>query len=231
MIDRSLNYGRQHIETFLKLSSPFKVVIDLGAGHGDDLMSARKVMPDATLYAIEAYPSYIQELEKGGVSVYPLNIEKDRLPFADSSVDVIIANQILEHVKEIFWIFHEITRILRTGGNLIIGVPNLASLHNRMLLLFGKQPTQIQNDSAHVRGFTKSDLIKFLNIWGGYRLVQFRGSNFYPFPPIIAKPLASIFPNMAWGIFFLLEKNKEYNDEFIKWPRRKNLETNFFTGE
>jgi len=231
MIDRSLNYGRQHIKTFLKLSRPFNTVLDIGAGHGDDLLSAKLVEPNASLFAVEAYLPYAEKLEKGGVRVYPLNIEKDRIPFADSSIDVIIANQVLEHVKEIFWIFHEITRTLKMGGHLIIGVPNLASLHNRMLLLMGKQPTQIQNDSAHVRGFTKSDLIKFIRIWGGYRLVQSRGSNFYPFPPIIATPLAHLFPNMAWGIFFLLKKEKEYKGEFIEWPRNKNLETNFFTGE
>lgn len=61
-------------------------------------------------------------------------------------------------------------------------------------------------------------------------MVDFRGSNFYPFPPSIAKPLSKVFPNLAWSIFLLLRKTKKYNDEFIKWPIEKKLETNFYLG-
>ena len=66
---------------------------------------------------------------------------------------------------------------------------------------------------------------------GGYEVIDFKGSNFYPFPPFIAKPLAKALPNMAWSIFFLLKKTKDYNDEFIKWPIEKRLETNFYLGK
>jgi SAM-dependent methyltransferase len=105
-------------------------------------------------------------------------------PFDDGSFDIIIANQILEHTIELFWIFHEITRVLKKGGGkLIIGVPNLASLHNRFLLSIGRQPTSIKSASAHIRGFTKPDMVCFVNTcWpGGYKLVKWGGSNFYPF--------------------------------------------------
>jgi hypothetical protein len=145
---------------------------------------------------------------------------------------VVIANQILEHVKELFWIFHEATRVLRVGGHLIVGVPNLASLHNRVLLAVGKQPTCIQNHSAHVRAFTRSDLLKFLETCfsGGFRLTKFGGSNFYPFPPFIAKPLASLLPHMAWGIFLMLRKERAYSSEFIAHPIAHQLESNFYLG-
>ena len=56
-----------------------------------------------------------------------------------------IANQILEHTKEVFWIWHEIARVLAPQGQLILGVPNLASAHNRLLLLLGRQPTRDQD--------------------------------------------------------------------------------------
>ena len=85
------------------------------------------------------------------------------------------------------------------GGKLIIGVPNLASLHNRILLCLGRQPSPIKTHSAHVRGYTKYDLLDFLQSCfpEGYALKDFKGSNFYPFPPVVAKPLAQILPNMA----------------------------------
>jgi SAM-dependent methyltransferase len=143
------------------------------------------------------------------LNVWTAVIENEILPLKDESINIIIANQILEHTKEIFWIFHEISRVLTVGGKLIIGVPNLASLHNRLLLMLGLQPTAIKINSAHIRGFTKKDFLNFLQSCfpGGYELKAFDGSNFYPFPPVIAKPLARLFPTMTWGIFFVFEKN------------------------
>jgi SAM-dependent methyltransferase len=233
MIDRSLNYGRHCIEEFMsKVDSP-STVLDIGAGHGADLAYAYKKFPNANLVGLENWPQYINELSNKGISVLSLNIEKDKLPFNNESLDLIIANQILEHCKEVFWIFSEISRVLKVGGNFILGVPNLASLHNRILLAFGRHPSPIKTASAHVRGYTRHDLENFLSTCfpEGYRLVSFKGSNFYPFPPFLAKLLAKVLPNFAWGIFLLLQKVRPYNDEFLKFPREQRLETNYFTGE
>jgi len=232
-INRSLNYGRAQIDYFCySKKSKSKRILDIGAGHGDDLLIAKKHNPRAELHAIEVYKPYVVELVKKGIEVHSVNLEVDNLPFETESVDIVIANQILEHVKEIFWLFHEVSRVLKTGGNLIIGVPNLASLHNRLSLLFGEQPSCIQNNSAHIRGYTKKDILKLLNSCypGGYNLKQFKGSNFYPFPSFLAKPLASAFPNFAWGIFLLLEKQKSYSKEFLEFPVENQLETNFYLG-
>ncbi len=233
IIDRSLNYGRHRIRNFLSAAQPFQTVLDIGAGQGDDLMLARGVNATAALHAVEVHPAYAERLAGKGVQVHALNIERDRLPFADGSVDVVVANQLLEHVKELFWIFHEISRVLPVGGKLIIGVPNLAALHNRILLFLGRQPSPLKNNSAHIRGFTRRDLLQLLESCfpAGYRLIRFGGSNFYPFPPIIARPLARLCPNMAWGIFFLLEKQRAYGRGFLDFPAAERLETNFYLGE
>ena len=190
MIDRSLNYGRHLVREFLSRAQFPSVIVDLGAGHGTDLELAREAQPAAELHAVECWQPYINELSRKNIKVHTLNIERDSLPFSEHSVDVFIANQILEHTKEIFWIFHQVSRALRVGGYFIIGVPNLASFHNRILLSLGRQPSQIKSHSAHVRGFTKGDLVSFVNhcFPEGYALEAYGGSNFYPFPPSLAKP-------------------------------------------
>ncbi|MEB2309153.1 MAG: class I SAM-dependent methyltransferase [Candidatus Brocadiaceae bacterium] len=233
MIDRSLNYGRHLIKNFLKSAGRYQTVLDIGAGCGDDLMIARMINQKAILHAIEVSSENKQILARNNITLHSVNIEKALLPFCNESVDIIIANQVLEHTKEIFWIFHEITRILRVGGKIIIGVPNLASLHNRVLLALGKQPSSLKTASAHIRGFTKKDIVEFVDgcFYGGYKLNAFGGSNFYPFPPFIAKPLAVLFPTMAWGIFFMLEKQRAYNKDFLDFPETMRLETNFYRGE
>jgi 2-polyprenyl-3-methyl-5-hydroxy-6-metoxy-1,4-benzoquinol methylase len=232
MIDRRLNYGRNNIAAFLGKAAPFNSIIDLGAGRGDDLALAMQICPSARRIAIETYAPNVEKLSQHH-EVFSLNLEADRLAFEDESIDVVMSNQVLEHVKEIFWILHEATRVLRVGGHMILGVPNLASYHNRLLLLLGRQPTVIQNHSAHLRGYTKHDLLRTLEMIfpdGYYELEGFRGANFYPFPPVVARPLAKLLPNGAWGIFLLLRKKRAYKDEFLIHPIIKQLETNFFLG-
>ena len=152
MIDRSLNYGRHLVDSFLRASGPCDAILDIGAGHGDDLLLARAAHPGARLVGLEAYPPYVKHLKSLGVEVHSIDIERDAFPFAPESLDVAMANQILEHTKEVFWIFDQLSRSVKVGGHLIIGVPNLAALHNRILLALGRQPSPLKNNSAHVRG-------------------------------------------------------------------------------
>lgn len=233
LVDHEETYGPRIIERFVTSIPVIDCAVDLGAGHGRDLRAVKRAHPAARTIGIDASSEYASELERTVDHVYVLDIERAPLPFPDCSVGLIIANQVLEHTKEIFWIFHEISRSLRVGGHVIIGVPNLASLHNRLLLLLGSHPTQHKLCSAHVRPFSKVDTLRFLTTCfpGGYRLEKFAGSQFYPFPGRIARALARIFPTGAFSIFFLLRKLRDYSGEFASYPARAHFETNFWSGD
>lgn len=229
-VDKQLNYGRSIIDQYLSMLN-INNCLDVGAGAGEDLDFVRFHHPKASLYGIEYYDEYARKLEAKNIQTIRVDFETSKLPFEDEYLDLIISNQMLEHSKEVFWVLHEMSRCLKIGGHLIIGVPNLASLHNRLLLMVGRQPTCIQNDSAHIRGYTKSDLLKLLNIFPGYKLKEFKGSNFYPFSPALAKPLAKMFPGLSWGIFFLLEKVSNYQGQYLIHPVTNQLETKFYLGQ
>ena len=69
------------------------------------------------------------------VDFYPftnVNVVADisRLPFKDGSVDVIINEFVLEHVKDPRLVIKEIYRVLKTGGLVYIAVPFVASFHS-----------------------------------------------------------------------------------------------------
>lgn len=232
MIDRSLNYGRHLVRRQLQGALPWNSVLDIGAGRGADLRIAKDVNPAAKLHALDCDAEKARFVRDSGIDTHVLDIEKQSWPLADGSMDVIIANQILEHTKELFWVFHEMTRVLAVGGHLIVGIPNLASLHNRVLLAIGRQPTAIHSDSAHIRGFTLPALLDFNRqcFPGGYRLCDWGGSNFYPFPPVMAGLLATLLPSMAVTLVLLFEKTKTYGREYLEYPKTQMLETNFFLG-
>jgi SAM-dependent methyltransferase len=202
--DQRETYGPHVVEQLVRGLGGLQVVVDLGAGSGRDLEIVRRLHPLATLIAVEGGAEYVKALAGKADEIYVANIERDRLPLADGRTDLIIANQVLEHTKEIFWIFHEVSRSLKVGGYFLFGVPNICSLHNRFLLLIGRQPTQHKVCSAHVRPFSKDDTLAFLNACfpGGYELENFRGAQFYPFPAGLSRLLANAFPTFAFTIFF-----------------------------
>jgi len=228
--DRSLNYGEKIIRSWLKKIDSNNV-LDVGAGQGRDLEIVKSLNKDANLEAIENFEPSIDLLEKKGINVSKINIENDLFPYSAESFDLIIANQILEHCKEIFWIHHEIFRTLKVGGYFIVGVPNLAAYYNRLaLLFFGMQPFCISLDGAHVRAFTNHGYKRFLfSALGNKHIIQsFKGANFVPFPKNLALVMSKIFPNSSTCIFFLVQKSKEYDGEFLKITN--NLETPFWLG-
>lgn len=123
IVDLSLNYGRHIIEDYYKVIPKAERALDIGAGQGYDLILLKQIHRQCDLYAIEFFQPYIDELKKKNIFTVSLDIEKEKFPFSEEYFDIIIANQIFEHLKELFWVMHEISRVLKRKGYLIIGVP------------------------------------------------------------------------------------------------------------
>lgn len=56
-----------------------------------------------------------------------MNIEKEKLPFDDNSVDEIIADAVLEHIGDLKFVLNECYRVLKHNGLLSGSVPNAGS--------------------------------------------------------------------------------------------------------
>ena len=170
----------------------------------------REYFPKASLSAIDHKDIHFEKLTNFEIAAYRLNIEKDKLPFADGELDFVIANQVLEHIKELFWINHEVFRVLKPGGFFFIGVPNGLAFHNRILGNFGFHPTCNKSVSAHVRIFSKRDIYLFYQFIGkNFCEIQgFYGSQFYPFPKKLCAASFNIVPK-SFHLNFLLGKEGE----------------------
>jgi SAM-dependent methyltransferase len=234
-----LNYGRNVLARYVLEIAAGKTnlrILDIGLGQGKDLINIRErcaeEYPGLKLecYGFEYYQPYAAAARAQSIHVFAGDVERDRYPFDDQSFDVVVANQIVEHTKDIFWIYSEISRILTPQGFILTGVPNLASFHNRMALLFGIQPTGIEVLGPHVRGFTAGSFIKFIETDGYFVNRAVRGSNFYPFRPAISGPLSRLFPLMSFGIFFKTERT-EKPGTFIEVLKSRFFETSYFAGD
>jgi SAM-dependent methyltransferase len=98
-----------------------------------------------------------------------VDLNQDPLPFPDEHFDGITFLAVLEHVFDPYTVIREIHRVLRPGGELVLAVPNVASLTNRARILLGRIPVTSTDDGwdgGHLHYFTKHDLDWFLRSEG-----------------------------------------------------------------
>ncbi len=194
-----------------------RALLDVGCWEGDATLrfaSAARARP----FGVEVFPAPAAVARARGVTVAECDLERDALPFADASFDVIVVNQVLEHLKNIWLPLGEMYRVLRVGGLLVASVPNLASLHNRLMLALGMQPTSIRVRGPHVRGYTAEAFSDLLRLGGVCELVTVRGVGFHPLPPRTAGALARLWPSASHTPVFVARKLVERRpDPWTAW--------------
>ncbi len=207
--DDVLDEVRGTIRTLLKSldppQGPAPRLLDVGCWDGAETVRTAELL-HARPYGIEIFPEPAAEAEHRGVDVARLDLESSRFPWEGGSFDVVIANQVFEHLKNIWLPMSEILRVTRDGGWLVISTPNLGSLHNRMLMLAGVQPTSIRTFGPHVRGYTSSELLDFVKYGDAYELIRRVGVGFYPLRARLAAPLARAWPSASHTTVLLLRK-------------------------
>lgn len=92
-------------------------VIDIGTGSGHIAHDISKVCRSAVSVDL-----HDERVVKAGYSFKKINDEK--LPFKDSTFDVVISNHVLEHIPDQKLHVREIYRILKKNGLLYLATPN-----------------------------------------------------------------------------------------------------------
>jgi SAM-dependent methyltransferase len=186
-------------------------LLDIGCWTGESTVGYGAALGAATLSGVEIFDAPARQAEGRGIDVARLDLEHDAFPWATSSFDVVVSNQVFEHLKNIWLPLSEAYRVLKPGGHLVISVPNLASLHNRVLLAFGRQPTSIRTFGPHVRGYTVSELIALLELNGGLAVQRVRGVGFYPLPARLARPFATLFTDASHTPVVVARKERHFD--------------------
>jgi SAM-dependent methyltransferase len=184
-------------------------LLDVGCWDGEFSRRCGTALGAARILGVEVYEAPAALAEQRGLEVARIDLEAERLPWPDASVDVVVCNQVLEHLKNIWLPMAEMHRVLRPGGHAILSVPNLASLHNRVLLMLGRQPTSIFVFGPHVRGYTFREFCDLVERGGAYEIEQRRSAGFYPVPSPWSGPLSSLWPGGGHTTIVLARKVTE----------------------
>ncbi|MFH1488520.1 MAG: arsenite methyltransferase [Pseudomonadota bacterium] len=103
-----------------------ETVLDLGSGAGfDAFLAAKRVGETGNVIGVDMTPEMVQRAkanaEKLGISNVDFRLgEIEKLPIADSSVDVAISNCVINLSPDKAAVFREICRSLKPGGRMVI---------------------------------------------------------------------------------------------------------------
>ncbi len=155
-----IKWNERYIKTYKSiLGDKFKSrILDLGCG---------------TDFFSKACKKYGYEAE--GIDIERCDFEKDRLPYADNSFNVVHFNAVLEHLSNPSNIIKEIKRITMPGGIVIINTPN-----------WKLDSKNFYNDPTHVKPYTPESLKSFLEM--------------YSFKVIFLEPALICKPKLYWKL-------------------------------
>jgi SAM-dependent methyltransferase len=152
-------------------------VLDLGCGTGAN----GPVLSDHGRFAVGVDAS-TAALNLGrtaeGSHAGRLRADACALPFPDQIFDLVCALDVLEHLDDDAAATHELRRVLRPGGALVVFVPALRSLWG------------LQDQLAHHRRRYGRQQLRDLLAAGGFRLERLTFFNTLLLPPILAGRLA-----------------------------------------
>lgn len=103
------------------LTQPMSKILDVACGTGG-ILRTLQASGYENLFATEISTYAVERLRDQGIHAVVGKLPK--IPFPDASFDVVIASQILEHVIRRATFVREISRVLVSGGEALIFVPD-----------------------------------------------------------------------------------------------------------
>ncbi|MCI0641897.1 MAG: class I SAM-dependent methyltransferase [Gemmataceae bacterium] len=134
----------------------------------------------AGYYTLGGNTTLLEKCHVHGVEPVQCDIERERIPLDDQSVDFIVFTEVIEHLRVgLLQALYEMRRILKPGGRLLLSTPNLLSLRNRLSFLMGRteydtldmpydalKTEERIGHSGHFRVFSMPELIDLLQRTG-----------------------------------------------------------------
>lgn len=141
-----------------------KRVLDIGCGYGALL----RLIPTGPglKYGVESN-AYATKVCRGYNLKVRLHSRLDCLPFRRRFFDVVVMNEVIEHLENVVIILGEVKRILKRRGLLVITTPNKSLLVHNL-------------EDTHVRELTYNELEKLVSNLG-FSIVNHEVSGFSPY--------------------------------------------------
>ena len=165
---------RSEVAAFLP--KEYKTVLEIGCSKGG---FRANLNPTAEIWGVEPDEQAARQASARGYKVLTGYYEdvSDQCP--DNYFDVVVCNDVIEHMVDHDKFLADIKRKLRKHGHLVGSIPNVRHFGNLFRLLIGKDwryEDQGVLDRTHLRFFTKKSLQRTFSA-NGYVINEIKGIN------------------------------------------------------
>jgi len=158
-------------------------VLDLGCDDGAVSLKIAQTIGTKNIFGVEIVDEKIKIAETNGIIVKKSDLNH-KLDYENIFFDVVVVNQVIEHLYNSDVFLGEIYRILKPGGYAIISTENASSWCNILASILGWQIFSLTNFSSMKRGIG-NPLALQKNFepqncsWNHIRIYNFRGLKEY----------------------------------------------------
>jgi SAM-dependent methyltransferase len=138
------------------VGGPGRRVLDVGCRDG---ALTRAYTEGNDVVGVDADREALAEAAGLGIETVWADLDQP-LDFPDASFDVVVAGELLEHLRDPQQLVREARRVLRPGATFVASVPNAYRLKGRVLFLLGRPP---ENDPTHLQMFSPGDVRSLLD--------------------------------------------------------------------
>ena len=183
-----------------------KNCLDIGPGSGRWINFLKKKTKN--IFAVDISDKVIELNKKNCKQIFKIDFENKRIPLINSSIDLIICFEVLEHLKQPDYFLREIFRLLKKDSIAVFTMPNILSFSSRLRVLLGLLPIAIISDPTHIKFYRKKEII---NIFSKFNIeVRFYSSSFSLniFNPKskIKIPTKGLFSSLDDSLIFTIKK-------------------------
>ena len=151
-------YLKYFIDKYYPNKKQNLTILDIGAADGWALSYKHPKISHKIIIDIDEF--YKDKIEKKGIKFIKLNVDKENIPLENNSIDIVLMNHVLEHLKNPQLVIESILQKLKLGGILIIRVPDIE-----------KNKFKFYNDFTHIKPYTKYSISKFLES-NNYKIID-----------------------------------------------------------
>ena len=156
--------GEERASLFRELvGGPDRRILDLGCRYG---ALTRAYLEGNEVVGLDVDREALAEAARLGIQTRWADVEQP-LGLDDASFDVVVAGELLEHVRDPEALVAEVRRVLKPGGRFVGSVPNAYRLKNRLRFALGRAPEQ---DPTHLHMYAPADVRGFLRDWENVEL-------------------------------------------------------------
>ncbi len=167
-------FHRQRIESTLyllksalaeRISAP--KILDIGCGQGHITAAIQKNFPDAEISGLDCSISAISYAVNRFPGIDFCVADAHNPPYCREYFDVVVCNNLWEHVPDPLLLLRAIKRVLKNRGFLIVSTPSRYRFSNILKVLRGKRVALMS--PRHVTEYSVGQVVEQLK-WGGFEV-------------------------------------------------------------